>query len=84
MHSSMILSTFFYCKERLCVEATDVVVTFLLLWSWITKNMNFLVCEMTLLHCLEDLKEVVVVDATSSIMYNCLHKVIIILWGLDS
>jgi hypothetical protein len=24
LYSSMILSTFFYCKERLCVEAMDV------------------------------------------------------------
>jgi hypothetical protein len=46
--------------------------------------MNFLVCEMTLLHCLEKIKEIVVGSATYGIMYNRLPKVIITLRGLDS
>jgi hypothetical protein len=42
------------------------------------------VCEMTLLHFLAEIKEIVVGDATYGILYNCLPKVIITLWGLDS
>jgi hypothetical protein len=39
---------------------------------------------MTLLHFLEEIKEITVGGATSGIMYNCLPKVIITLWGLES
>jgi hypothetical protein len=39
---------------------------------------------MTLLHFLSDIKEIEVDRATSSILYNCLPKVIITLRGIDS
>jgi hypothetical protein len=48
------------------------------------KEEKFLVCEMTLLHCLGEIKEIAVGGTTSGILYNCLSKVIITLWGLDS
>jgi hypothetical protein len=78
------MSTFFCYKERLCVKVMDVVVTFYLLGAHITKKMNFLVYEMTLLHFLVDIKEIEVCDTTSGILYNCLPKVMITLRGLDS
>jgi hypothetical protein len=40
--------------------------------------------EMTLLHFLEEIKEIAVGGTTSSILYNCVPKLIITLWGLDS
>jgi hypothetical protein len=46
--------------------------------------MNLSVCEMTLLHFLEEIKEIVVGGTTSGILYNYLPKVIITLQGLDS
>jgi hypothetical protein len=61
-----------------------VVMTFFLLQAWITKKTNFSVCEMTLLHFLSEIKEIVVGEDTFGILYNCLPKVIITLWGLDS
>jgi hypothetical protein len=61
-----------------------VVVTFYLLRAWIKKNMNFSVYEMTVLHCLAKIKEIVVGGTTFGILYNCLHKVIITLEGLES
>jgi hypothetical protein len=39
---------------------------------------------MTILHFLEEIKEIAVGGATSGILYNCLPKVIITLRGLDS
>jgi hypothetical protein len=83
LYSSTIPSTFLYCKERCCVEATDVATTFSYC-EHITKKTNFPVCEMTLLHFLAEIKEIVVGGATSGILYNCLPKVIITLRGLDS
>jgi hypothetical protein len=58
--------------------------TFFLLRAWITKKTNLLVYEMTVLHCLANIKEIMVGGATSGILYNFLPKVIIKLWGLDS
>jgi hypothetical protein len=84
LYSSTIPSTCFYCKERLYVEATDVAATFFLLSARITKKMNLSVCEMTLLHCLAEIKEITVGGATYGILYNCLPNVIITLRGLDS
>jgi hypothetical protein len=75
----MILSTFFYCKERLCVEAMDVEMTFFSLCARITKKKNFPVFEMTLLHFLAEIKETTVGGTTYGIMYNFLPKVIITL-----
>jgi hypothetical protein len=46
--------------------------------------MNFAVCEMTLLYCLAEIKEIAVGSDSSGILYNCLPKVIITLQGLDS
>jgi hypothetical protein len=43
-----------------------------------------MVCEMTSLHCLVEIKEITVGGATSGILYNCLPKLIITLRGLDS
>jgi hypothetical protein len=57
--------------------------TFFLLSTQITKKTNFPVYEMTLLHCLAEIKEITVGSATFGILYNCLPKVIIKLWGLD-
>jgi hypothetical protein len=45
---------------------------------------NYPVCEMTLLHFLEKIKEIAIGGTTSDIFYNCLPKVIITLLGLDS
>jgi len=84
LYSSMIPSTCFYCKERLCVEVMNVVTTIYLLQAWITKKTNFPICEMALLHCLAKIKEIAVGSTTSGILYNCLPKVIITLRGLDS
>ena len=84
LYSSTIPSTWFYYKERLCVEVMNVVTTICLLQARITKKTNFLVCEMTLLNFLAEIKEIVVGDATFGILYNFLPKVIITLWGLDS
>jgi hypothetical protein len=61
-----------------------VAATFCLLLAQITKNTNFLVYGMTLLHCLSDIKEIAVGSSTSGILYNCPPKVIITLRGLDS
>jgi hypothetical protein len=82
LYYSTIPSTCCYCKERCCVEVTDVVATFRLLSEHITKKMNFSVFEMTLLHFLAEIKEIAVGSATSRILYNCLPKVIITLRGL--
>ena len=84
LYSSILLSTCFYCKERLCVEVTDVASTFFLLRAQMTQKMNFPLCEMALLHCLVEIKEIVVSGATSGVLYNCLPKVIITLQGLES
>jgi hypothetical protein len=84
LYSSMISSTCFCCKERLCIEVMNVATIFFSLGAQITKNMNFLVYEMTLLHFLADIKEIAVGSVTFGILYNCLPKVIITLQGLDS
>jgi hypothetical protein len=84
LYSSTILSTCFCCKDRLYVEVTDVVTTLCLLRSWITKKRNLSICEMTLLHCLANIKEIEVGNTTFGILYNCLPKVIITFQGLDS
>jgi len=84
LYSSTISSTCFYCKERLCVEVTDVASTFFLLRAQMTQKMNFPLCEMALLHCLVEIKEIVVSGATSGVLYNCLPKVIITFQFLDS
>jgi hypothetical protein len=44
--------------------------------------MNFLVCEMTLLHFLAEIKEIAVGGATYGILYNFLPKEIITLRGI--
>jgi hypothetical protein len=84
LYSSTIPSTCFCCTKRLCVEVMDVAETFYLLRARITKKTNFSVYEMALLHCLAEIKEIVVDNATSGILYNCLPKVIITLRGLNS
>jgi hypothetical protein len=68
LYSSTIPSTFFYYKERLCVEVTDVATTSCSLRAWITKKMNFSVYEMTLLHFLIEIKEMAVDNATFDIL----------------
>jgi hypothetical protein len=39
---------------------------------------------MTLLHFLAEIKEIEVGGATSGILYNCLPRVIITSWGVES
>jgi hypothetical protein len=50
LYSSIIPSISFYYKERLFVDVIDVETTFF--QEWIKNKMNFLVIEMTLMHCL--------------------------------
>jgi hypothetical protein len=52
LYSSTILSTYFCCVERPCVEAMDADVTFYSLLEKIMKKKNFPVWEITFLHCL--------------------------------
>lgn len=52
----------------------DVAETFPLLWEQIKKKTNFLVQEMTLLHFLAEIKEMVLGEATSDILYNLVPK----------
>jgi len=62
----------------------DVATIFPLLWERIRQKINFLVCEMSLLHFLAVIKEVVIDGATSGILYNELSKEIMTERGLDS
>jgi uncharacterized membrane protein YfbV (UPF0208 family) len=50
----------------------------------IIRKTNFLVLEMSLLHCFAITKEMVVGGAISGILYNLFPKVTIIARGLDS
>lgn len=70
--------------EETCVEAMDVATIFSLIWQLIEKKTNCLVWEMTLLHCLAEIKEMTIGETTFGILYGCLQKVVVTLWGLNS
>jgi len=72
------------CIEEPFTGVMDVATIFPLLWERIKQKINFLICEMSVLHFLAVIKEVVVGGATSGILYNELPKEIITVRGLDS
>ena len=53
-------------------------------WGRIIRKKNFLVWEMSLLHCFAVTKEIVVGGGTSGILYNLFPKVTITAQGQDS
>ena len=55
-----------------------VAIVFFFPWGQIIRKTNFLVWEMSLLHCFAVTKEIVGGDGTSGILYNLFPKVTII------
>ena len=53
-------------------------------WGRIIKKTNFLVFEMSLLHCFVVTKEIVAGGGTSGILYNLFPNIIITARGQDS
>ena len=54
--------------DRPCVEVVDVVATFHLLSERIMERMNFLVWEITFLHCLVVMRDTTVLGTASGIL----------------
>ena len=67
-YSSTTLSICFCRAEGPCLEVVAIV--FFLPWGWIIRKMNFLVWEMSLLHCFAVTKEIAAGGGTSGILYN--------------
>jgi len=82
LYSSTTLSIYCRRADGPCLEVMATV--FFYPWGRIIKETNFLVLEMSLLHCFAETKEITVGDATLGIMYNLFPKVIITKRGLDS
>jgi hypothetical protein len=82
LYSSMNLSICCFHATGPCLEVMAIV--FLFPSGWIIRKTNFLVLEMSLLHCFAVTKEMVVGGAISGILYILLPKVIITTRGLDS
>jgi hypothetical protein len=81
-YSSTTLSFCCFCATGPCLEVMATVFLFPL--GRIIRKTNFLVLEMSLLHCFSVTKEMVVGGAISGILYNLSAKVIITAQGLDS
>jgi hypothetical protein len=74
-YSSMTLSIYCFHAAGPCLEVMATV--FLFPSGRIIRKTNFLVLEMSLLHCFAVTKKMVVGGAISGILYNLLQKVII-------
>lgn len=81
---SFMTVSLYCCVEEPFTGVMDAATIFPLLWDWTRQKMNFLVWEMSLLHFLAMIKEVVVGGTTSDILYNELPKEIMTARGLDS
>ena len=81
-YSSTTLSICCWCVEEPCLQVVATV--FFFPWGWIIRKTNFLVWEMSLLHCFAVTKEIVVGDGAFSILYNLVPKVTITARGHDS
>ena len=74
-YSSTNLSICYCHAEEPCLEVVAIV--FFFPWGQIIGKMNFLVWEMSLLHCFAVTKEIVAGGGTSGILYNSFPKVTI-------
>ena len=81
-YSSTTLSICCCYAEEPCLEVVATV--FFLPWGWIIKKKNFMVWEMSLLHCFAVAKEIVAGGGTSGILYNLFPKVTITARGQES
>ena len=82
LHSSTTSSIFCCRAEEPYLEVVATV--FFLPWGRIIRKMNFLVWEMSLLHCFVVTKEIATGGGTSGILYNLFPKVTITSRGRDS
>ena len=81
-YSSTTLSIRCCCAEEPYLEVVATI--FFLPWGRIIRKKNFLVWEMSLLHCFAVTKEIVVGGGTSGILYKLFPKVTITSQGRDS
>jgi len=84
MYLSTTLSTYFYYVGEPFLRVMDVAMIFPLLWEWMRKKRNFPIWEIILLHCLAEIKEMMVSGATYGILYNLLTREIIAVQGLET
>ena len=82
LYSSTTLSICFCRAEEPFLEVVATI--FFLPWGQIIRKTNFLVWEMSLLHCFAVTKEIVVGSGTYGILYNLFPKVTITTRGHDS
>ena len=73
LYSSTTLYICFFYVEVPCLEVVAIV--FFLPWGWIIRKTNFLVWEMSLLHCFAISKEIAAGGGTFGILYNLFPKV---------
>ena len=74
-YSSMTFSSCFCHADGPYLKGVATI--FFLPRGWIIKKTNFLVLEMSLLHCFAVTKEITIVGGTYGIMYNLFPNVII-------
>ena len=74
-YSSTTLSIYFCLADEPFLEVVTTI--FFLPWGWIIRKTNFVVWEMSLLHCFAVTKEIAAGGGTSGILYNLFPKVTI-------